>query len=101
MAMLKVPMERLNKIISSREQDAELNNLYGYVEQNPIVHLDAYGLGSEGTPGNNQAQNKQFNDICRELKLNKDQKRLLHDEISGQNYGYHDIRNLALELFKP
>ncbi len=40
---------------------------------------------SDGTPGNNQAQNKQARDAANKQGLNKEQKRKLHDEITGQN----------------
>jgi len=42
----------------------------------------------EGTPGNNQAQNKQVRDIVVDLGLNRDQQRQLHDEITGQDPSY-------------
>lgn len=38
----------------------------------------------KGTPRNNQAQNKQVNDIVSKYKLNRQQQRELHDEITGQ-----------------
>lgn len=53
----------------------------------------------KGTPGNNQAQNKQVRDIVKKLKLNKRQQRELHDEISGQNYGYQEILETAKDMF--
>jgi hypothetical protein len=54
---------------------------------------------NDGTPGNNQAQNKRFADVARLLRLNKDQQTLLHEEISGQNYGYQEILNAARDMF--
>lgn len=54
-------------------------------------------MSSGGTPKSNKAQNKQFADAVREIekrigrKLSKDEIRRLHDAISGQDYGYHDI----------
>lgn len=53
----------------------------------------------KGTPKNNQAQNKQFNDIVKKLKLNKDQQRQLHDAISHQNYSYQEILEEAKRMF--
>jgi hypothetical protein len=50
-----------------------------------------------GTPGNNQDQNKQFQDATR--GLTKDQKRRIHDEISGENMSYKEIRELVKEMF--
>lgn len=52
-----------------------------------------------GTPGNNRAQNKQFRDVVKKLKLNKEQQRELHDEISGENYGYQEILETAKDMF--
>jgi hypothetical protein len=54
---------------------------------------------NDGTPANNQAQNKQFADVARLLRLNKDQQTLLHEEISGQNYGFQEILNAARDMF--
>ncbi len=45
-----------------------------------LLHLTA----DDGTPGNNQAQNKQFKDVVRILGLSKSQARQLHDEITGE-----------------
>lgn len=56
-------------------------------------------VGSGGTPGNNQAQNKQVDDVVRILRLTKDQRRALHREISGQNAGYHEILQIARDKF--
>lgn len=50
---------------------------------------------SDGTPGNNQAQNKQARDAANKHGLNKEQKRKLHDEITGQNYSYREIEEIA------
>ena len=55
--------------------------------------------GSQGTPGNNQAQNKQTNDIARILRLTPSQSRQLHDEISGEGLGYHEIMERAKDMF--
>ena len=63
--------------------------------KNQLLQLASSG----GTPGNNQAQNAQIRNIAREFGLNKDQRRELHDEISGQNYGYQEIRAIAIEMF--
>lgn len=47
----------------------------------------------DGTPGNNQAQNKQFRDATR--GLSKSQKRQVHDAITGQNMSFHEIKEIA------
>lgn len=51
------------------------------------------------TPMNNQAQNKQTNDVARQLKLTPKQARELHDAVSGQGYGYQEILEIAKDLF--
>ncbi len=51
-----------------------------------------------GTPGNNQAQNKQITDIVRDLKLNPDQRKTLHRFISKENMGYREIKELAQDI---
>jgi RsiW-degrading membrane proteinase PrsW (M82 family) len=62
-------------------------------------------MSGDGTPGNNQAQNKEFRDAVREAerelgrKLDKSEIRQVHDEISGQNFGYHEIVQIILDMF--
>ena len=51
--------------------------------------------GTNGTPGNNQAQNKQAQDAANKYKLSKEGKRLLHDTITGQGYSQQQIANEA------
>jgi hypothetical protein len=53
---------------------------------------------NDGTPGNNQAQNKQVNDVVRILGLTRDQRKALHLEISGQNLGFHEILRIGREI---
>ena len=55
--------------------------------------------GSQGMPRNNQAQNKQTNDVARILRLTPGQSRQLHDEISGQGFGFHEILERAKDMF--
>ena len=47
-----------------------------------------------GTPKNNQAQNKQAHDAAKKAKLSKQQQRILHDEIHGQNLSYKEIEEI-------
>ncbi len=56
-------------------------------------------ISENKTPKNNQAQNKSFSDVIKKLKLNKDQARRLHDTISGEGFDYHEIMNVAKNLF--
>ena len=55
--------------------------------------------GGEGTPGNNQAQNKQFKAVVRALGLNQDQARRLHEEISGEGLGYQEMLERGQDMF--
>lgn len=52
-----------------------------------------------GTPGNNKAQNKQINALVNQFGLNKDQRNQLHQIISGQNYGYQEIKQIIIDEF--
>ncbi|NGX32167.1 MAG: hypothetical protein K1060chlam4_00208, partial [Candidatus Anoxychlamydiales bacterium] len=60
----------------------------------------------KGTPKSNDSQNTQAKDARRKIeqelgrKLSKDEKRHLHDTIHGQNYGYWEIVEEGIELFK-
>ncbi len=62
-------------------------------------------MSSNGTPGNNEAQNKQFRDAVREAehklgrKLDKSETRRVHDEITGENMGFHEIVQTILAMF--
>lgn len=64
-----------------------------------------YSGGTGGTPRNNQAQNKQFRDAVRAAerqlgrRLSKGELRRVHDEISGENLGYHEIIETVLQMF--
>ena len=71
---------------------AEVGNYYYSKGNRSSGHKD-------GTPKNNQAQNKQVDDVVKKLKLNKTQRRYLHDEISGKNYNYQDILQIAKDMF--
>ena len=51
-------------------------------------------------PRNNKAQNKQIDAVVRELGLNKKQRRLLHEEISGEGYGYQLLLEIAKDMFE-
>ncbi len=60
------------------------------------------------TPRNNQAQNGQFEDAVKEIEkrigrqLKKDEIRRLHEAISGEGYGFHDIVSIGVAMFgKP
>jgi len=63
------------------------------------------GSIGDGTPRTNIAQNKQFNDAIKAAErqlgrtLSKDERSAVHREISGQDYGYHDIVDEVLGMF--
>ena len=58
-----------------------------------------FAKGNGPRMGHNQYENKQFNSLCNKYKLSKEQRRILHDYISGQNYSYKEIEQLIIELF--
>ena len=58
-----------------------------------------FAKGNGPRMGHNQYENKQFNSLCNKYKLTKEQRRILHDYISGQNYSYEEIEQLIIELF--
>ena len=58
-----------------------------------------FAKGNGPRMGHNQYENKQFNSLCNKYKLSKEQRRNLHDYISGQNYSYKEIEQLIIELF--
>ncbi|KVU68283.1 hypothetical protein WK73_24730 [Burkholderia ubonensis] len=71
---------------------------FEYSEDTPSDTVDLLA-GGDGSPGNNQAQNKQFKAVVKALGLDKNQTRQLHDEISGEGLGYHEILERAQDMF--
>jgi RHS repeat-associated protein len=59
-----------------------------------------------GTPQSNVNQNRQFNDAVKEIErkikreLSKDQRNKLHRDVSGRDYGYHEIVEEGMGLFE-
>ena len=53
---------------------------------------------SDGSPGNNQAQNRQTKAAARKSGLDKEQQRTLHDQVSDQGYGYKEIEEIAKRI---
>jgi hypothetical protein len=70
-----------------------------------IDWADDTGSIGRGTPRSNAAQNKQFNDAIKTAErqlgrtLSKDERSAVHREISGQDYGFHDIVDEVLGMF--
>ena len=60
-----------------------------------VVNDSIQIAGSTGSPANNQAQNAQFKAVVRILNLTPAQRQQLHREVSGQNYGYHEILQIG------
>ena len=58
-----------------------------------------FAKGNGPRMGHNQYENRQVNSLCNKYKLTKDQRRILHDYISGQNLSYHEIEQVIIELF--
>ena len=54
--------------------------------------------GTNGTPKNNQAQNKQARAAAKKYNLSKEGQRALHDEISKQGLGYDEIMEVAKSI---
>lgn len=54
--------------------------------------------GANGTPRNNQAQNRQARDAANKYNLSKEGKRLLHDRITKRNFGYQEILDEAAAI---
>ena len=78
--------------------------VFGICCINNWVTLSASGLamfakGNGPRMGHNQYENKQFNHLCNKYKLTKDQRRILHEYISGNNMTYKEIENAIIELF--
>ena len=51
-------------------------------------------------PGDHTRQNKQVETLAKKYGLDDDQVEILYREIGCQGYGYHEIEELIIELFK-
>ena len=58
-----------------------------------------FAKGNGPRMGHNQYEKKQIDSLCKKYNLSKEQRRILHDYISGQNYSYHEIEQIIKELF--
>lgn len=62
--------------------------------------------GGGSSFGGNQRENKQANDAKNEAermtgkKFTRAQERVFHDEITGQNYGYHELVQIAVQVLQ-
>ena len=76
--------------------DKEYDDLYD--DRTSVKGHQKIGKNKGNAPRNNKVQNAQFEDATK--GLSKDMKRRIHDKISGQGYGYHDIRNIAKDYYR-
>ncbi|MGF6700491.1 hypothetical protein OKW38_005103 [Paraburkholderia sp. MM5496-R1] len=95
---------RLAAARATRAGDGGASTLPGDAQpfdyQPDMPNVDAMQVaGSEGTPRNNQAQNKQFKAVVKALGLNKNQARQLHDDISKHGLGYHEMLERGQHMF--
>ena len=98
----KIQHEILEEPIAVYNFEVEDFHTYYVGDSSVLVHnanCKPMGIQKGNAPRNNQAQNKQFRSIVKELKLNKKQADILHKEISNMGYGREEIRDVALSLF--
>jgi hypothetical protein len=63
-------------------------------------------MAGDGTRGDNRAQNKQFEDAKKQAereagrKMTPDERRRFHDEVTGQDYGWDDLVEVAKDILK-
>jgi hypothetical protein len=91
---------------ADHEEGEEAEHEEGEEKKDDKVQRKVFLAKKDGTPGNNQAQNKQFDDAVREIekqigrKLSKDERRQLHDEVSKQGMGFHEIVEHGVAMFR-
>ena len=61
--------------------------------------ITMFSKGNGPRMGHNQYEKKQIDYLCRKYQLSKEQRRILHEHISGRNYSYHEIEKIIIELF--
>ena len=82
---------------SPNDDDDDDNDDDYYEDDSNFGGRQKVGKSKGNAPRNNQAQNKQFRDATK--GLNKDQQRALHDQITGEGLGFHDILDAAKKLW--
>jgi len=97
----KIQHEILEAPIKVYNFEVEDFHTYFVGENCILVHNSCERIGDQrgNTPRNNQAQNRQFNDIAKEYGLTKIEARRLHDIISGQGYSRREIIDELLSIF--
>ena len=58
-----------------------------------------FSKGNGPRLGHNQYENKQIDSLCKQFNLTKEQRRILHEYITGQNLSYQEIKQIIIELF--
>ena len=107
-----VQTEKLDKAVKVYNLEIEGSHTYYVSADSVLVHNACRGeeyddfvtsqrIGRQNgqAPRDNKKQNKQFDRIVNLLKLNKDERRELHDLISKQGYSYQEILEIAREFF--
>ena len=64
----------------------------------PLQNPDPRLAGNTGSPASREAQQKGFDAVVRILDLSKTQRQLLHREITGMNYDFHEILRIGSEI---
>ena len=82
----------------NNENDDDDDDDEYYNNEDNFTGREKIGKPKGKTPGNNQAQNKQFDDATKGLDY--DQKDIVHRKFSHKGAGYHEIREFAKMLIK-
>jgi hypothetical protein len=62
------------------------------IDDNSLPQVERVGRSQGNAPRNNQDQNRQINSLAN--KLTPQERRRLHDQISGQGYSYQQIKEI-------
>ena len=90
------PMPNNNNKKDDDDDDDYLDDDY-YNDDSNFGGRKKIGKSKGKTPGNNQRQNKQFKDAIKG-KLDKIQQRMLHERITKQGLGFHEIVDEVKDL---
>ncbi len=103
----QIQHEILESPIKVYNFEVEDFHTYYVGEQSVLVHnmcakaskTGKIGVKNGNTPISNTAQNKQFDSVVKQLKLNKTQARRLHDKITKKGLSRNEIIEYAKMLF--
>lgn len=90
------------KFVEVYNLEVQDNENYFVTEEGILVHngyTERMGKSKGNTPRNNQDQNKQVRDLVNKHDLTKEEQRTLHEYITGEGYGYHEIEEIIKEIF--